>query len=62
MIHFLSDLLHKTLKNLGELPESNEFRIQHGFKSYEDVLVDGVERPIQRPQTSDLQKACYSGI
>jgi len=61
LIHLLSSLLRKTLKNLGELPERNEYRIQHVLKSCEDVLIDGVERPIQRPQASDLQKACYSG-
>ena len=61
LIHLFSDLLRKTLKNLGELPERNEYRIQHVLKSCEDVLIDGVERPIQRPQASDLQKACYSG-
>jgi hypothetical protein len=61
LIHLLSDLFRKTLKNLGELPERNEYRIQYVLKSCEDVLIDGVERPIQRPQASDLQKACYSG-
>lgn len=61
LIHFLSSLLRKTLKNLGELAERNEYRIQHVLKSCEDVLIDGVERPIQRPQASDLQKSCYSG-
>jgi hypothetical protein len=61
LIHLLSSLLRKTLKNLGELPERNEYRIQHILKSCEDILLDGVERPIQRPQASDLQKSCYSG-
>jgi hypothetical protein len=61
LIHLLAGLLRKTLKCLGELPERNEYRIQHVLKSYENVLIDGVERPIQRPQASDLQRACYSG-
>lgn len=61
LIHLLSGLLRKTLKRLGELPERNEYRIKYIVKSCEDVLLDGVERPIQRPQASDLQKACYSG-
>lgn len=61
LIHLLSNLLRKTLKDLSELPERNEYRIEHVLKSCEDVLIDGVERPIQRPQASDLQKACYSG-
>lgn len=61
LIHLLSSLLRKTLKNLGELPERNEYRIKHVLESCEDILLDGVERPIQRPQASDLQKSCYSG-
>lgn len=61
LIHLLSGLLRKTLKRLGELPERNEYRIKYIVKSCQDVLLDGVERPIQRPQASDLQKACYSG-
>ena len=61
LIHLLSDILRKTLKQLGELPERNEYRVKHVIASCEDVLLDGVERPIQRPQASDLQKASYSG-
>ena len=61
LIHLLSGILRKTLKQLAELPERNEYRIKHVIESSEDVLLDGVERPIQRPQASDLQKACYSG-
>jgi hypothetical protein len=61
LIHLLSDILRKTLKQLGELPARNEYRIKHVIESCENVLLDGVERPIQRPQASDLQKANYSG-
>ena len=61
LTHLLPALLRKTLKNLSELPERNENRIQHVLKSCEDVLLDGVECPIQRLQASDLRKACYSG-
>ena len=61
LIHVLSDILRKTLKQLGELPERYEYRVKHVIASCEDVLLDGVERPIQRPQASDLQKASYSG-
>lgn len=60
-IHLFSGILRKTLKRLGELPSRNEYRIEHLIGSFEDVLLDGTERPIQRPQASDLQKACYSG-
>ena len=61
LIHLLCGLLRKTLKRLGELPERNEYRLKYILKLCEDILLDGVERPIQRPQASDLQKACYSG-
>jgi hypothetical protein len=27
----------------------------------EDVLLDGTERPIQRPVDDEVQKSCYSG-
>ena len=61
MIHLLAGLLKKTLNRLGELPERNEYKIKYIVASISDVLLDGVERPIQRPQASDLQKSCYSG-
>src|ERR1035437_2731130 len=61
LIHLLSGLLRKTLNQLGELPERNEYKIKYIVASFKDVLLDGVERPIQRPQASDLQKSCYSG-
>ncbi len=61
MIHLLSFLLKKTLNRLGELLERNEYRIKYIVASISDVLLDGVEQQIQRPQASDLQKSCYSG-
>jgi len=61
LIHLLSGLLKKSLNRLGELPERNEYKIKHIVASFTNVLLDGVERPIQRPQASDLQKSCYSG-
>lgn len=61
LIHLLSGLLKKSLNRLGELPERNEYKIKYIVTSISDVLLDGVERPIQRPQASDLQKSCYSG-
>jgi len=60
-IHLLSNILHKTLKNLGELPDRNYERIKYIAQKIEDVLLDGTERPIQRPMDSDRQKSCYSG-
>jgi DDE superfamily endonuclease/Helix-turn-helix of DDE superfamily endonuclease len=61
LIHLLSGILRKTLKFLGELPERNEHKLKYILSNVKDVLLDGVERPIQRPQASDLQKSCYSG-
>jgi hypothetical protein len=60
-IHRLSDILRKTLKHLGELPERNEYRVKYIIQNFEDVLLDGTERPIERPSDNDRQKACYSG-
>ena len=60
-IHLLSDILVKTLKTLGELPERNSLRLQRVLQGCNDVLLDGTERPIQRPVESDRQKSCYSG-
>jgi hypothetical protein len=60
-IHLLADILRKTLKTLGELPERNVTRLQYVLQQYDDVLLDGTERPIQRPQDEDRQKSCYSG-
>ena len=60
-IHLLSDILVKTLKTLGELPDRNSARMQYVLQSCKDILLDGTERPIQRPQADDRQKSCYSG-
>jgi hypothetical protein len=60
-VHLLSDILVKTLKKLGELPDRNSQRILYMLQSYENVLLDDTERPIQRPQAEDRQKSCYSG-
>lgn len=48
-IHLLSEILKRTLKTLGELPDRNSRRLIHILKGCEDVLLDGSERPIQRP-------------
>ena len=60
-IHLLSDILVKSLKVLGELPDRNSERMQYVLQSCQDILLDGTERPIQRPQAEDRQKSCYSG-
>jgi hypothetical protein len=60
-IHLLSDILLKALKTLGELPDRNHLRVQYLLDKCEYVLLDGTERPIERPQDEDRQKSCYSG-
>ena len=60
-VHLLSDILVKTLKTLGELPDRNSLRMEHVLKGIQNVLLDGTERPIQRPLDDDRQKSCYSG-
>ena len=59
-IHRLSDILQKTLKTLGELPDRNHLRVKYLAEQCENVLLDGTERPIERPQDCDRQKSCYS--
>lgn len=44
-IHFLSETLRRTLKTLGDLPNRNSKRLTH--------MLDGTERPIQRPVDKD---------
>lgn len=60
-IHLLTKILAKTLKGLGELPDRNAERMEYVLQSCNNVLLDGTERPIQRPQAKDRQKSCYSG-
>lgn len=60
-IHLLNPILRKTLKRLKELPERNNQKLELLLKDCSDVLLDGIERNIQRPQDSDQQKDCYSG-
>lgn len=60
-IHLLSEILRRTLKTLGELPDRNSKRLIHILQGCEEVLLDGTERPIQRPLDEDWQSACYSG-
>ncbi|KAA6308397.1 hypothetical protein EZS27_039928, partial [termite gut metagenome] len=60
-INLFIPLLEKTLKRLRELPTGKASLIAELVKSYNDVLLDGTERPIQRPADADRQKSCYSG-
>jgi hypothetical protein len=60
-IHLPVEILRRTLKNPGELPDRNYERVKYIARKIENVLLDGTERPVQRPQASDRQKSCYSG-
>ena len=60
-IHLLSPILRKTLKRLKELPERNSQKLDQLLKDCPEVLLDGVERQIQRPKDAEQQKDCYSG-
>lgn len=56
-----TEILLKTLKTLGELPDRNHLRVKYLTEQCQDLLLDGTERPIECPQESDRQKSCYSG-
>jgi len=60
-IHLLSPILRKTLKRLKELPERNSQKLEQLLKDCPDILLDGVERNIQRPMNTEQQQDCYSG-
>ena len=60
-IHLLSPILRKTLKRLRELPERNSQKLEQLLQNCPEVLLDGVERGIQRPLNAEQQKDCYSG-
>ena len=60
-VHLLSNILVKTLKTLGELPDRNSLRMEYVLNGVQNILLDGTERLIQRPLDEDRQKSCYSG-
>lgn len=48
-IHRLSDILYKSLKTLGELPDRNHLRVKYLAEQCGNIFLDGTERPIDRP-------------
>lgn len=60
-VHRLCDILHRTLKTLGELPDRNHLRVRSLWEQCQDVILDGTERPIERPGDEERQRAHYSG-
>ncbi len=55
-IHLLAGILRRTLKRLGTLPDRNAEKLEWLLQGCLDVLLDGSERPVQRPKDDDLQK------
>lgn len=60
-IHLLGLLIRKTLKRMKKLPEQNNREQELLLKPCPDVLLDVVERLIQRPLDIEQQQDYYSG-
>lgn len=63
-MHRLQPILEKTLGKKMVLPERKLDSIAAFFERFPEVkrvMIDGTERPIQRPQDPEAQKANYSG-
>jgi hypothetical protein len=60
-LKLLRPLLQETLKREYSLPERNPKRLWIKIKGKDLVIIDGVERPIQRNKDKDIQTQDYSG-
>ena len=63
-VHRLLPILETALGQKQALPERKIGSIEEflaKFADVQEVIVDGVERPVQRPQDADQQKEHYSG-
>lgn len=63
-IHRFLPLLEKTLGRKCALPQrriSSMEEFRQRFPAVKDVMIDGVERPIQRPRSAKRQNRQYSG-
>jgi hypothetical protein len=63
-IHFLLPVLRDALDEMGMLAEREGELLakpEKGQKGSADLIVDGVERPRQRPKEAEKQKKHYSG-
>lgn len=63
-MHRLQPILEQTLGKKMVLPERKLDSIEaflERFPEVKRVMIDGTERPIQRPQDTEVQKANYSG-
>lgn len=62
--HELSDLVEKTLGKKLVLPKRQMRTLEDFYKAFpeaKEILIDGTERPIQRPKDKQKQKDNYSG-
>jgi len=62
--HKLASILEKALGRAMVLPErkiSTMKELLEAFPDVRDLLIDGTERPIQRPKDNEKQKENYSG-
>jgi DDE superfamily endonuclease len=62
-IHSLKEVLDKTLLHLNVMPSETDahLQLQLATLSEKEIIHDGIEREIPRPQDKDVQKSTYSG-
>jgi len=60
-IHLLLPILNDALDDLGLLPERQSKQVIKRQKGARQLIIDGTERPIQRPKLDKKQRANYSG-
>ena len=62
-VHRLSGMLNQALGNELQLPERRPARLEAVLEAYPSLefIIDGTERPINRPKDKDKQKQYYSG-
>lgn len=61
-IHDLSPILNNALISLGHAPiRSSEALEEDLDKGSNNLVIDATDRPVQRPQDDDVQRAYYSG-
>jgi len=63
-VHRLMPILETALGKKQALPERNIYSIEEflaKFADVQEVIIDGTERPVQRPKDAEQQKEHYSG-
>jgi Helix-turn-helix of DDE superfamily endonuclease len=60
-IQRLLPILNDALGQLDLLPEREAGKVGKRLKGEKKLIIDGTERPIQRPKDKDVQKEYYSG-